>query len=240
MLWLKGWLETRFRLLFMLAFTALPLYNMHSAGTHASARSVSGLAAGLASNVIPLFTVMICAFLAGAGIATQALSAGLERSARLDSLHPLDACQPIALAGRARWHWMVRDSRSDWSTLLRDVAGNTAADGSGDTNSDVRTGGNAYRLQLNDLLPVGSPGNSARRAVAAVGHDPCLSWDLVALYTLLAPCLCGYRSRHRGTLAHRCAHNPVECDGVFAWTVRNLILCGAQDCAKTRILALQA
>ena len=39
MLWLKGWLETRFRLLFMLAFTAVPLYGMHSAGAHASARA---------------------------------------------------------------------------------------------------------------------------------------------------------------------------------------------------------
>ena len=71
MLWLKGWLETRFRLLYMLAFTAVPLYAMHSAGAHASARSVSGLAAGLASHVIPFFIVFTCAFLAGAGIATQ-------------------------------------------------------------------------------------------------------------------------------------------------------------------------
>jgi hypothetical protein len=71
MLWLKGWLETRFRLLFMLALTAAPLYSMHLAGAHASARSVSGLAAGFASQVIPLFIVFISAFLAGAGIATQ-------------------------------------------------------------------------------------------------------------------------------------------------------------------------
>jgi len=71
MLWLKGWLETRFRLLFMLALTAGPLYSMHLAVAHAPARSMSGLAVGFASRVIPLYVVFICAFLAGAGIATQ-------------------------------------------------------------------------------------------------------------------------------------------------------------------------
>ena len=134
MLWLKGWLETRFRLLFMLAFTAVPLYGMHSAGAHASARSVSGLAAGLASHVIPFFIVFTCAFLAGAGIATQTPFAGLERSARLDSVHSLDAREPAALTGRTRRHRMVGDSRGDWNTLLRDVAGNAAAEGRSDTD----------------------------------------------------------------------------------------------------------
>ena len=41
-----------------------------------------------------------------------------------------------------------------------------------------------------------------------------------------------------GALAHLCAHDSMECDGVFAWTVRNLILCGAEDCAETRVLTL--
>jgi hypothetical protein len=106
MLWLKGWLETRFRLLFMLAFTALPLYNMHSAGTHASARSVSGLADGLASNVIPLFTVMICAFLAGAGIATQApfrASKGLHGSTLFTLSMPVSRLRLLAVRAGIGW-----------------------------------------------------------------------------------------------------------------------------------------
>ena len=134
MLWLKGWLETRFRLLYMLAFTAVPLYGMHSAGAHASARSVSGLAAGLASHVIPFFIALTCAFLAGAGIATQTplqASKGLHGST---SVHSVDAREPAALNGRTRWHRMVGDSRGDWNTLLRDVAGNAAAEGRSDSD----------------------------------------------------------------------------------------------------------
>ena len=71
MLWLKGWLETRFRFLFMLALTALPLYQMHLIGAHASAGSVSGIAGAFSSHVFPFFIVFASAFLAGAGIATQ-------------------------------------------------------------------------------------------------------------------------------------------------------------------------
>jgi hypothetical protein len=106
MLWLKGWLETRFRLLFMLAFTALPLYSMHSAGAHASARSVSGLAAGLASHVIPLFTVMICAFLGGAGIATQApfkASKGLHGSTLFTLSMPVSRLRLLAVRAGIGW-----------------------------------------------------------------------------------------------------------------------------------------
>ena len=75
MLWLKGWLETRFRLLFMLIFTAPLLFVMHSAGAHATASSVSGRVAGLVSHVIPFFIVFTCAFLAGAGIAIGLIAA---------------------------------------------------------------------------------------------------------------------------------------------------------------------
>src|SRR5271156_4643301 len=106
MLWLKGWLETRFRLLFMLAFTAVPLYNMHSAGAHASARSVSGLAAGLASNMIPLFIVFICAFLAGAGIATQApfrASKGLHGSTLFTLSMPVSRLRLLAVRAGIGW-----------------------------------------------------------------------------------------------------------------------------------------
>ena len=106
MLWLKGWLETRFRLLFILALSTLPLYHMLSAGAHASARSVSGLAAGLASNVIPLFTVMICAFLAGAGIATQAPfrgSRGLHGSTLFTLSMPVSRLRLLAVRAGIGW-----------------------------------------------------------------------------------------------------------------------------------------
>ena len=106
MLWLKGWLETRFRLLFMLAFTALPLYSMHSAGAHASAHSVSGLAAGLVSHVIPFFIVFTCAFLAGAGIATQTpfqASKGLHGSTLFTLSMPVSRLRLLVVRAGIGW-----------------------------------------------------------------------------------------------------------------------------------------
>jgi ABC-2 type transport system permease protein len=106
MLWLKGWLETRFRLLYMLAFTAVPLYGMHSAGAHASARSVSGLAVGLASHVIPFFIVLICAFLAGAGIATQTpfqASKGLHGSTLFTLSMPVSRLRLMVVRAGIGW-----------------------------------------------------------------------------------------------------------------------------------------
>jgi ABC-2 type transport system permease protein len=106
MLWLKGWLETQFRLLFMLAFTALPLYVMRSAGAHASARSVSGIAAGLASHVIPFFIVFTCAFLAGAGIATQTpfqASKGLHGSTLFTLSMPVSRLRLLVVRAGIGW-----------------------------------------------------------------------------------------------------------------------------------------
>jgi hypothetical protein len=106
MLWLKGWLETRFRLLYMLALTAAPLYVMRSAGARASARSVSGLAAGLASHVIPFFIVFTCAFLAGAGIATQTpfqASKGLHGSTLFTLSMPVSRLRLMAVRAGIGW-----------------------------------------------------------------------------------------------------------------------------------------
>jgi hypothetical protein len=102
MLWLKGWLETRFRLLLMLAFTAVPLYGVHSAGAHASARSVSGLAAG----PISLLVVFACVFLAGAGIATQApfrASKGLHGSTLFTLSMPVSRLRLLAVRAGIGW-----------------------------------------------------------------------------------------------------------------------------------------
>lgn len=106
MLWLKGWLETRFRLLFMLGITALLLYQNHLWNAHASGRSVSGLAAGLASRMIPLFIVGICAFLAGAGIVTQApfrTSKGLHGSTLFTLSMPVSRLRLLAVRAGIGW-----------------------------------------------------------------------------------------------------------------------------------------
>ncbi len=106
MLWLKGWLETRFRLLFMLIFTAPLLFVMHSAGAHATASSVSGRVAGLVSNAIPFFIVFACAFLAGAGITTQTsfqASKGLHGSALFTLSMPVRRFRLLAVRAGIGW-----------------------------------------------------------------------------------------------------------------------------------------
>jgi hypothetical protein len=65
MLWHKGWLETRYRLLFALGFVGLFQILQHKLG--ATPQGVMGLI--LFSN--PMLVVMIYSLLAGAGVATQ-------------------------------------------------------------------------------------------------------------------------------------------------------------------------
>jgi hypothetical protein len=67
MLWYKGWLETRIRLLVTFGAVAAFLFFMH---THAPAKP--SIAAITAITTTPRTSVLwICAFLAGAGIVTQ-------------------------------------------------------------------------------------------------------------------------------------------------------------------------
>lgn len=105
MLWLKGWLETRFRLLFMLIFTAVPLSVMLSVGAHASAHSMSGVTQ-LASHVIPIWVVFTCAVLAGAGIATQPslqASKGLHGSTLFTLSMPVSRLRLLTVRAGIGW-----------------------------------------------------------------------------------------------------------------------------------------
>jgi hypothetical protein len=69
MLWHKGWLETRFRLLVVLGFITAFLAFFYAAGTKpplSSARQMSGI-----TSLVTAALAMICGMLAGAGINTQ-------------------------------------------------------------------------------------------------------------------------------------------------------------------------
>jgi hypothetical protein len=71
MLCYKGWLETRFRLLFTVGITAFILSIQHSVHYAASARGRQVAILTIFGFVIPAVMVAICAMLAGAGIDTQ-------------------------------------------------------------------------------------------------------------------------------------------------------------------------
>lgn len=69
MLWYKGWLETRFRLLFLLCFASFLLVFLHTVGVKPpppGSRPLSGL-----PWMVTSFSVVAYAMLAGAGINTQ-------------------------------------------------------------------------------------------------------------------------------------------------------------------------
>jgi hypothetical protein len=65
MLWYKGWLETRFRLLFVLSISGLVLVMLHSGGLKGPAALLALL------QGTTMFVALFPAMLAGAGIATQ-------------------------------------------------------------------------------------------------------------------------------------------------------------------------
>jgi hypothetical protein len=71
MLWHKGWLETRFRLLFSLGFTTIILVLQYSARTAAPPPGGKSAAFGLVMFGSPTLVLMVCALLGGAGIVTQ-------------------------------------------------------------------------------------------------------------------------------------------------------------------------
>jgi hypothetical protein len=73
MLWYKGWFETRFKLLSMLAFTVLflSLLAMRSVGARGSVSDFRPIILMISTFSVPFPIVMTCAILAGTGIATQ-------------------------------------------------------------------------------------------------------------------------------------------------------------------------
>ena len=121
MLWYKGWLETRFRLLFILGLMGLQVFFVHSSGTIAPAPGARSPLAGIVLFSNPAFLVMICAMLAGAGIATQPPLPEDEGSSRFDVVHDLSSSESIPFVGSPSRSWMVGNGGRDWDFLLCDV-----------------------------------------------------------------------------------------------------------------------
>lgn len=104
MLCFKGWLETRFRLLYMFAFTVFYFFVMHSTGAHTP--NVKAIVLGASSYAIPGAVVMICIFLAGAGIATQPslqASKGLHGSTLFTLSMPVSRLRLLAVRAGIGW-----------------------------------------------------------------------------------------------------------------------------------------
>lgn len=105
MLWYKGWLEIRFRLLFTLGFTTLILVLQFSARTLAQP-GVKAAALGLVMFSNPTLILMTCAMLGGAGIVTQpSLQAtkGLHGSTLFTLSLPVSRLRLLAVRASVGW-----------------------------------------------------------------------------------------------------------------------------------------
>jgi hypothetical protein len=71
MLWFKGWLEIRVKMLLSLCFMAVFLIFAHTVGAKTPPPGAKSAVFGFVVFSIPSFVVVICTWLAGAGIATQ-------------------------------------------------------------------------------------------------------------------------------------------------------------------------
>jgi hypothetical protein len=100
MLWHKGWLETRFRLLFALAFVGIFLTFQYSVRN-----SPQGIL-GIVQFSIPAVLTMVCSLLAGAGIATQptlAVSKGIHGSTLFTLSLPVSRLRLLAVRASVGW-----------------------------------------------------------------------------------------------------------------------------------------
>ena len=110
MLWYKGWLETRFRLLFILVISTVVLFLQHSAARAAPQPRLNGLATGQIMFVGPMLAMMGCAMLGGAGIATQPslqASKGLHGSTLFTLSLPVSRLRLLAIRASTGWLAMV-------------------------------------------------------------------------------------------------------------------------------------
>jgi hypothetical protein len=101
MLWYKGWLETRLKLIIVLLAVLAFLIFLSSHTTHDTKVSIAGL-----TGVPKISVIWICAFLAGAGIATQpALQAtkGLHGSTLFTLSLPVSRLRLLATRAFIGW-----------------------------------------------------------------------------------------------------------------------------------------
>jgi hypothetical protein len=106
MLWRKGWLETGFRLLFILGYTTLILFLQYSARNAAPPPHAKTAVFTLVMFSNPILVLVICAMLAGAGIVTQpALQAtkGLHGSTLFTLSLPVSRLRLLAVRASIGW-----------------------------------------------------------------------------------------------------------------------------------------
>ena len=109
MLWYKGWLETRVRLVFVLGMLVFVLAMYHSRGPATAHARQTALYALLGIS-IPSMMVAVCAILAGAGINTQApfqATRGMHGSTLYTLSLPVSRLRLLAVRAGLGWLELV-------------------------------------------------------------------------------------------------------------------------------------
>jgi len=110
MLWYKGWLETRFKLLFLVGFATFLLFFQHSVRNAPTPPGGRNPALGFVLFSTPALVLMLCAILGGAGIATQPsfqASKGLHGSTLFTLSLPVSRLRLLAIRASIGWLEMV-------------------------------------------------------------------------------------------------------------------------------------
>ena len=106
MLWYKGWLETRFKLLFLVGFATFLLFFQHSVRNAPTPPGGRNPALGFVLFSTPALVLMLCAILGGAGIATQPsfqASKGLHGSTLFTLSLPVSRLRLLAIRASIGW-----------------------------------------------------------------------------------------------------------------------------------------
>jgi hypothetical protein len=110
MLWYKGWLETRFRLLFVVGWAVVFLGLQHLGRTTTPGPGAKGQAFVLVMFSNPILVLAICALLGGAGIVTQAslqATKGLHGSTLFTLSLPVSRFRLLAVRAGIGWLELV-------------------------------------------------------------------------------------------------------------------------------------
>ena len=230
MLWYKGWLETRFRLLFVLVCR----------GFYVRCPVVRGqrLTSGAVSSAAGIAVWLICVFLAAAGIATQqSLQAakGLHGSTLFTLTLPVSRFRLLAVRASLGWLEMTGGIGVDLLSVVVFVSGDQRQD---HTAGNGRVCSRAHRLWVGLLLHHGVAGHFSGRSLARVGQFHLLWRCLVACVQDSAPASVNiFLAMGDGSpvLAHTM---PWRAMAFCAGAGGRSLFRGVQSCAAPRILKM--
>ena len=232
MLWYKGWLETRYRLLLLLVLMSGFLIFFMSVSGHEPVKPLIGFL----SDMVPSFVVITCGVRGGARNRHATLFTGGERSPRLHDVYSVPACEPVPVARGQSQPRMVGDGGHDWSVVLRNLVCIPGPQGYGDGARTVPVRGNAHGLCVSSLFPICLCRYFPRRSMAFVGHNDRRRGVIVGFESRSTAHIHRRISSHGKGLAADHAYDAMGSRGLLTRADRHSVVRGAESRTESRIL----